>query len=828
MAVHIEETQEVSRGLAKELDQAALPMIFDNLQKHQYQYPIKSTIRELVSNAVDAMREKKVAIDILTGVAKEEDYYLRRDEPMFKDSNFNPYYYDLEYLNTVEIPVRIIHEYGDSSTTRDLLHIIDDGVGLGPVPNPETGVSRLEGIFKLGYSSKRNTSIALGKWGIGAKSALSTGTDYYTMITRYNGWEYQFNIYSHKVDSMIPHWDMESGTENTLFIFNEGTEKEFRGYCRKTDRLNGTEIQVPTKKMHRQSYIDAVKSQLLYFDNVRFSILHEDRTLQPIPFKSEILYEDENLIIPDNNQFSKPHLVLNGVNYGYIDFAELELEEIQGNVAFKINPERVEINPSRESLIWMGKTKDTILEVIKGASDTAGKIIQERLKEDDFIKWLRTASTLISHSTHDPILKRMGGLIDRSKLKLVYEKNPLIKMTGKSYIFEGITMTSVQRENYFDKALQAQRYKPSRSDASISEITSLPIYIQRERTLPSRDQYLLNKHPNGYIKVRVMQPGTEKADELFATVSKRGKEFATKWNDRRKAVYQLLTTHPASMNYEDILVPKEVEEDLAKQEEAAKIAEMSPEELRKINEQIVVQACSKNWFVKHEPKIKDVLEDEGLIVYGFMDDKPLLKLVSELLKIDSNSLAYCEDFKLVLVSKQNAKYFRRHTHVQDFIRYYDHSTKTIGMHNKIVNTQTARKISEVSKKLDFLDYFKPFNSTIYQIWMELKEYKRIHLSTSTNAKEMEDYADKVIELQLFIDDHKDDPQAIAMKSKEIFDFSFEGAVGVDLPVYRKLETVLEYAEPIHLLMNAIKLYDMTPELEQEIREVLRNKKAAMD
>lgn len=147
MAVHTEEIQEVSRGLAKELDDAALPMIFDNLQKDQYQFPIKSTIRELVSNAVDASREKTTALKIITGEAKEEDYYLRRDEAMFRDSNFHAEYYNPNYLEAKDEPVRIIHQYG---AVKDLLIIRDSGAGLGLVPNPVTGVCRLAGYFKLG------------------------------------------------------------------------------------------------------------------------------------------------------------------------------------------------------------------------------------------------------------------------------------------------------------------------------------------------------------------------------------------------------------------------------------------------------------------------------------------------------------------------------------------------------------------------------------------------------------------------------------------------------------------------------------------------------
>lgn len=824
MAVHTEEVQEVSRGLAKELDEAALSMIFDNLQKHQYQFPIKSTIRELVSNAVDASREKMTALEIITGRAKEEDYYLRRDEAMFKDSNFHKEYYDPSFLSEGET-VMIVHEYG---STKDLLIIKDPGVGLGVLPNPETGVSRLEGYFKLAYSSKRNTNSALGKFGLGAKSPLSTGTDYYTMITRHNGREFQFNIYSYKVDNVVPQWDMETTLANEVHYFHEGTDKEFKFYSKATKMPNGTEIQVPTKRIHRQQVIDAVKNQLLYFRNVDFHLVHEDDRMERVNFRANILYEDEHLIISDNDQFSKPHMILNGVNYGYANFLEMEMEEMTGNVGFKVDPTKVEINPSRESLIWLGKTVETVKNSIAQASISAANIVQKRLDETDFLKWLKVASTLVSSTGSDPVLAKLGTVVDRGGLKPKFGPNPLIKyIKDTNIMFEGILLTTVTRETYFDQKSSSSKFKAKRATSTIADLVGLPLYCQTENTLPSRDQHLLAKHPEGYVKVRFIKPGdNDSADVMFAKISEKGNEKAKKWNDRRVALYKLLKA--ASVSYESVVVPKEVEEELNAAEAAVAMAKMSPEELRKINQQIVVHQITPYSRNKHEPTIKSILEDEGLVIYGTTEHETLLSVVFHTLNVEGHSISsYSDELKIVLVSKPNAKHFARHTHVTDFIRYYDKTTKTIGMHNKLVLAQTARKINEHKERLMFMEEFKPFNSLMYVLYTEVMDYCIQHYSGKGENAEINAYADKVAELQLFIEDHKDDANAIAVKSKEIFDFSFEGAVGLDLPIYRKLEVLLDYVEPIHVIMNKIRMDEMSAELEQEIREILRNKKVAM-
>jgi hypothetical protein len=72
MAIHNEQIREV-QGFAKEIEASALGMILDNLQVSQYQYPQKSTVRELVSNSLDAIKEKQIALSILQGKEKVED-----------------------------------------------------------------------------------------------------------------------------------------------------------------------------------------------------------------------------------------------------------------------------------------------------------------------------------------------------------------------------------------------------------------------------------------------------------------------------------------------------------------------------------------------------------------------------------------------------------------------------------------------------------------------------------------------------------------------------------------------------------------------------------
>ena len=88
-----------SIGIEKKINKGAERLVFDILQATQYSTPISSTVRELATNALDAQREKEIAVDILTGNKSIEDYYIQRDDEQYKDSNFDKSYYDLNYLD---------------------------------------------------------------------------------------------------------------------------------------------------------------------------------------------------------------------------------------------------------------------------------------------------------------------------------------------------------------------------------------------------------------------------------------------------------------------------------------------------------------------------------------------------------------------------------------------------------------------------------------------------------------------------------------------------------------------------------------------------------
>lgn len=330
--IDIEQSKiEGAKGIGKTIDENALTLILDNVQISQYVFPEASTVRELTSNAVDSQKEKEKAIEILSGKAKVEDYYITRDDSKYKDSNFNPNYYDLKYLNTKDNKVILTYIKGKEEVGWcDKFVVRDNGVGLGD--------ERLYGYFQIGYSSKRNTVSQLGGFGLGAKVGLSLRNDFFTTETVHNGRLFRFNCYSYKVDSLIGRLNLETGKENPSIIFPDGTQV----YYENSNSLNYTQVTVPCKTHHRDKFKHAVEQQLLYFDNVEFKIVETDGRSNDREFKANVLYNSQNLIIAKQNQYSRPHIVVVkekdspvGVSYGYVNFREMEMQELYGSVGFK-------------------------------------------------------------------------------------------------------------------------------------------------------------------------------------------------------------------------------------------------------------------------------------------------------------------------------------------------------------------------------------------------------------------------------------------------------------------------------------------------------------
>lgn len=637
MAIHTEEKKTMQAGFMKTIDQSGFDMMFDLVQKYQYSYPVKSTVRELVSNGLDSITERNMAIEILTGKAKVEDYFVDLEGEVYKDSHFDPSYYDIQWLSN-DPNVTLLYKEGNN-ITRDSVTITDNGVGLGG--------ERLEKYFRLGYSTKRLSKLPLGKFGVGAKSPLSIGAEFYTMESRYNGKLFRFNIYSHKIDSIIPAMNLEKGTTNDFVVFNkgayetitlpDGTEErrslEYKVYYTTTTEKNGVSIILEAKKHHKSQYSDAIKQQMLYFDNINCIVESPDGKQDFVDYRAKIMYEDDYIVISDNQYFTQPHLLLNKVNYGLIDWNELELETKRGNIGIKVAPEEVEVNPSRESVLWTEKTKAMVLGRFNDVVTIASNMIQKELQETDVIRWLKVCSEISATSweRRSSVLGRLASIVDLSKVKLKYPLFDKLEYDATN-VLPGIPMKYVEYKERKLKDASKRMSDEDDDDEAYAESVRAKKYIARNdtkrivgnvplvlmplggRSSNRKDKWLLKLY-NNFILLR--EPvGTKEQAEEFDISAAETDFYVTSGTTGifRQELWEHISRSTGVIKYEEVIVPDTFkgtdDEDLPEEAEEETTAEekkqaaISAAERRKLEGKTIIHIpVTKHPFTIKESEV---------------------------------------------------------------------------------------------------------------------------------------------------------------------------------------------------------------------------------
>ena len=630
-----------SEGLAKKINKGAEKMVFDILQSTQYSTPIPSTIRELATNGADAQREKEIAIEILTGKAKAEDYYIERHGEQYDDSNFDISYYDLDHLDTENNTVQITYKENEGTGYCDVVTIHDYGVGIG--------ARRLEGVLELGYSTKRNTAENFGAFGLGAKVALSTGVDFYTIETVYNGKRFKMNCYNYKTDFIVPAFNPQAGKPNPHVVLSDGTKVHYVP----TDAKNQTIVSFGVKKHNRRDYRDAVEEQLMYMPSIKFKRIAEDGYERQEHIHPEIMHNSDNLIISNTYLFSKPHIVLTkdvgaptGVNYGFVDFRELEMQQMWGPIAFKcparqvindpetgeeiVLQEGVDVTPSREKVIWNENTKAYIKSVIEAAADEASEIVQEELQQTDFVSWLIACKQVLSKADSGSVLGRLSNIIDQEQLKPKFGPDPRLKNESVKKLFAGMKVEVITKSRDYGTG---EDTIDRNAIENYSQLRDNNIFIMGEENHSKyKDMYLIHECDGPIICIKSAEFSSGLILDSVENKKKNARRIA-----KRARVLELITESTHSRNYDDIEIDEEwleeYKDEIAKAKEVAQFENITPAERRKIEERMVAytfryndkhwhSSGSDNHYIrdKIEPKVKDLMKTQRTTYYGTAAD----------------------------------------------------------------------------------------------------------------------------------------------------------------------------------------------------------------
>ena len=837
MALLEEHVLHSSGGMVKKIEASAYGLVLQNLQIDQYQYPEKSFIRETASNCVDSINEKLMAISILSGESKVEDHYIDLETDITKDSKFDKDYYDVNYLNPEnKVIINYINKLHDT-VNRDQIIISDTGVGLGR--------ERLQGYFRPAYSTKRLNAKSLGRFGIGSKAGLSTGVESFKMISRYNGRKYSFDIYNDRFFSTIEKFNSD-GTINPSEIWeaerynDKGELEKFNNviYYEETKECNSVDIIIDVKNplRNKTKYFDAIKQQLCYFDYIEFleSWENDRYSEQKHDISVELLYKDENLIIPKySNYYDVPHLILNGVNYGTIDFSEMEMDTKKGNIGIIGNPSEIDVNQSRESVRYSEKTRTAIKKYLENSISVANGFIEKELSDskDDLLRWLSACNSIKSKTQNNNLLHRLSGLTDMSGIKLKY-KDSIDYTDNINRVFDNFKLSFVN----VNKTSRGT-FKTNTSNLSVFPDFTTTHLIYRENsegrinalTLAQIGKNIFDfnyKYYTGHSYV-IIQPlecllDSDKEAQNLMTEELLKSKFIVKYDDTVVTDEYLLN----SKGHQE-----EEEKEEARQIEYNKL---SKEEIRKRDGKFIFStyyvgydSWPRNILAPKFTKKREELDIDKAdrefskedTIYGTLEDCPLIEAILHTFPLSSDCKTeyvgrkiflqlYNKKLKIIVVAKNNVKYIKEHaTYIKDALQTVENKTIKVMEAIKLYNTAKLFVTAIKSRDFAFLEYFEQIDVDAYNSFLDLTNYCSINGYLRSYSREglgqmdIDAYLQKIAEYQLLVL-KTTDAETLKAKSTEFFNTpEIENCEALDLPTYSSFKALEDYIENIKELLR---------------------------
>jgi hypothetical protein len=630
-------------GLEKKIDTGASRLVFDILQATQYSYPIPSTVRELATNAWDSQREKEVAIEILTGKKREEDYYIRRDDEQYSASNFDSSYYDLDHFSEESL-VTLRYTQRNGSGFCDTFEVIDRGVGLSLV--------RLENMLSLGFSTKRNTAEGFGSFGLGAKVAFSTGVPSYSITTVHNGRRFKCVCYPYSTSFTVPRFN-EKGEENPVAHLQDGTTV----YYEPTEEKNGTTVSFQVKRHNRSQFNDAVNEQLMYVKGIMYEIIDENGNVERNLTEKKLMHSSDALLISETFLYHSPHIVIvkspkdqAGICYGMVDFKELELEQLYGSIGFKCpirqsyrNPdgtetvvqEGVAVTPSREKVIWNDETKKYVLKVIEEAEKEASELVSATIRSSgsEITKWLESVRTVTSQGFDtNTVLGRLSKIVNKENINVSHPQYPELSYNtkkGVKSLFDRITLEQVSQSN---------------GKVTINEVTTFSdirswnrVYVKDGNYSKAKNMMLSKESSFLTVRLKTYVSKTyTKEGNLFTVL-----EDTDTPEDNTPLIWKLFLEDPSVTSYDEIVVPEDFQQKVDTLDAEQKLDELSPADRRKLEEREVVQTFRGgpgygSTFVlsKVEPKRHELLNPTSEIYWFTADERNAVEAFLTLIALD--------------------------------------------------------------------------------------------------------------------------------------------------------------------------------------------------
>lgn len=205
-------------------------------------------------------------------------------------------------------------------------------------------------LSKYGKSTKREIADEFGMFGLGFKSPLAY-TSSFNFIARKDGVERHYIMY-------------EADETNMIELLSELP----------TSERNGMKVIIPVNSADLYSFVEKIKEQLSYFENVYFNVVIGGQVKIP----QFHIYRNEHFQKSELSEDTYLHICLEDVYYP-INFKELGIDPIKIPVGLRFSlTDGVYPTPNRENIRYTKETKENIL---KRITDFASYLVDLYNKE---------------------------------------------------------------------------------------------------------------------------------------------------------------------------------------------------------------------------------------------------------------------------------------------------------------------------------------------------------------------------------------------------------------------------------------------------------------
>lgn len=678
----------------------------------------------------------------------------------------------------------------------------------------------------------------MGCFGIGSKSALAPGAESFRMITVYNHKRYTFDIFNDRFFSTIAKFDNGNINKSDLWDY-DGEQVEI--FYENTDEYNSVTIEVEIKNplKNKREYIRAVKDQLMYFKDISFVEYDEEEEGDTLvetmvhSMSAEILYKDHRIIIPKSSSYSRCHLILNGVNYGVIDFPEMELDDKVVCAGIIGDSNEVEVTPSRESLIYSTKTRNAMLRYIAEAEDIARNMLEVEVAENsdtlgELTYLLATSGTKVTGDRLEVLnrLKKLTGATLSSKLQFLGSE------LSRSELYDVLRAVNVYVHEYEDKenSPKIDITKHSLLEVLLGDVHDVTTIVDEGKTSFALKSYY--SPPDGK-KVGSMFTHyvTEEANDTRVLEFRKGIQLDSFKDAVRGMLIGALLEEAVIIDVESINVPEDFarkkKESIQKKKEAKEakatrsktLEGLSPAAKRALNKEVLVHfpkigvrySPAKGEQVpmldimdsSEEIPLKDLLESESLVVTR--DDIPLLEATFD----GHSGNINLGRLRVKSVSKEVLRsIFTNPTNCMPYGEYFrGYKDNKINLPDMIQKRTANRKCVEALGDCNFLTIMDKVDPSAYKAYMALETGGLLrNIPTIGRAEEVDKYVDTILEIQKALAYDEEEGKKVAAAA---FGKKLDGAKAVDLELLAMIEALEQSVSTVKFLLSLLTIDQKT-------------------